>query len=364
MDKYGIDSHKMIYHPERVADWLRAGNNWEKAKEVYPIYIEISPSGACNYRCTFCAVDYVGYKPRFLDTVKLKKTLIDMADKGVKSIMFGGEGEPLLHPNMAELTNFTKNEGIDVSFTTNGVFLTEKFVQKTIKNISWIKVSCNAGTPETHAKIHQTKAEDFETVRNNLKNAVRIKKEQNSECVIGVQMVLVPENASEARVFAEKFKETGVNYVVIKPYSQHLFSETKKYSDVQYKDYSNLKKELSDLNDENFNCVVRLETMKSWDEKDRSYETCNSVPFFWGYIMADGQVCGCSCFLGDKRFFYGNINEKTFPEIWEGEERKKCWEMMTKKFDISGCRQNCRMDKINKYLWALKNNPPNHVNFI
>ena len=42
-DKYRIDSHKLIYHPKRVADWLKFHNQWEEAKKIYPIYFEITP---------------------------------------------------------------------------------------------------------------------------------------------------------------------------------------------------------------------------------------------------------------------------------------------------------------------------------
>lgn len=56
---YDIDSHKLMYHPHTVSQWLDGVN-------VYPIYVEVSPSGACNHRCSFCALDFMGYEKVFL----------------------------------------------------------------------------------------------------------------------------------------------------------------------------------------------------------------------------------------------------------------------------------------------------------
>ncbi len=64
-----------------------------------------------------------------------------------------------------------------------------------------------------------------------------------------------------------------------------------------------------------------------------------------------------------ERFYYGNINDESFETIWNGEKRKKSLEYVNKELDTSRCRVNCRMDKINKYLWNLKH-PVDHVNFI
>ena len=110
-DKYRIDSHKLMYHVPRVNDWM-------DGKTIYPVYMEVSPSGACNHRCTFCALDFMEYQKRFLNASVFKDRLSEMGQLGVKSIMYAGEGEPFLHKQMADIVRHTKTSGIDVAITT------------------------------------------------------------------------------------------------------------------------------------------------------------------------------------------------------------------------------------------------------
>jgi radical SAM protein with 4Fe4S-binding SPASM domain len=102
--------------------------------------------------------------------------------------------------------------------------------------------------------------------------------------------------------------------------------------------------------------------MKKWDDGKRSYRHCLSLPF-WTYIDAGGDVWGCSAYLTDERFRYGNIYKNTFKDIWGNEKRLNSVSWAEKELDTNQCRVNCRMDEINRYLWDLKN-PPAHVNFI
>lgn len=366
MDLYRIDSHKLMYHPDRIAQWQAAGDEWERAKSVYPLYVEIAPAGACNHRCTFCAVDYIGYKTRTIEKNLLIRRVAEMAERGVKSIMYAGEGEPLLHKHIGEIIVQTQKVGIDVAITTNAVALNEKVVQEALGSITWIKASVNAGTRETYSKVHQTKADDFDRVFRNLAKAVEVRDANRYKCTIGVQMVLLPENEGESLALATRAKDIGADYVVIKPYSQHLLSvETmqKGYKDYDYSRLFPMERELTALETDRFRVIFRRRTMEKLREGERYYSVCQATPFFWAYVMASGDVYGCSAYLEDSRFCYGNLNERSFTEVWEGEERRRSFHHVRHELNISECRQNCRMDEVNRYLWDLIH-PPAHVNFI
>ena len=355
MDKFRIDSHKLLFHPARVGAW-------QAGEQVYPLYMEISPSGACNHRCTFCGLDFMGYKAHKLETVMLKERLSEMARLGLKSVMYAGEGEPFLHADMTDIILHTKAVGIDVALTTNGTLMTEEISRKILTSVSWIKVSCNAGNAETYAKVHRTKAEHFDLAMRNLARAAELRGELGSECTLGAQSLLLPENKDSMLELARTARDIGLDYLVVKPYSQHPSSVTEQYKDVSYEDSEALAEELRALATDSFSVIVRLNAMKKWDEKARPYAKCLALPF-WSYIDARGGVWGCSVFLGDERFLYGNINEESFEAIWTGEKRRKALEWFDADFDCSGCRVNCRMDEINRYLWELKHPGP-HVNFI
>ncbi|MBF0446910.1 MAG: radical SAM protein [Magnetococcales bacterium] len=363
-DIFGIDSHKLIYHPQRTTQVLEAAGSWEKSRGVYPLYVEISPIGVCNHRCLFCAVDYIGYNTERLSTSLLKTRLAEMARLGVKSVMFAGEGEPLLHKDMGEILHSARQAGLDSAVTTNATVLPPGFLEKGLPALSWIKISINGGTPEGYRQIHQSKEGDFEKVIENMQAMVLYKRRHNLTTVLGAQALLLPENADQMGELVEICRDlVGLDYLVIKPYSQHLFSETKRYEEIDYQSFLSLGDKLQSMSRPGFSVIFRAKTMEKYQQSDR-YDRCYATPFLWAYIMANGTVSGCSAYLLDQRFEYGNIKELTFQEIWEGEKRHQGWQFIQTGLDIKNCRRNCRMDEINRYLHKITSGSVPHLNFI
>lgn len=350
---YGIDSHKLIYHVERVYSWLK-GNN------IYPIYIEVGPAGGCNQRCIFCGLDYLGHKPSFINTSCWKKFVKEAVKKGVKSVLFSGEGEPLLHKEIDTLISYTYGVGIDVALASNGVLLSAELANRFLKYLTWLRISLDAGTPQIYSKIHRADKKQFSIVLENIKQAVEIKRKKKLKVTIGVQFLLLKENRRDIEKAVIIARELGVDYFSVKPYSKHPLSINEAGTEVNYARLLSLEKKLVKYSTEDFTVVFRKGAMIRKYIK-RPYRRCYGLPF-WAYISSKGDIYPCSTFLGLKKYCLGNICDSSFKDIWEGERRKAVMDKLMK-MDANKCRELCRLDEINRYLWNLKH-PPEHINFI
>ena len=366
MNDWHIDSHKLDMHPARVAQWLEA-DTWEKAKKVYPLYFEVTPNAKCPHRCKFCSVDTIGYKgtPSFIPMVEVSNTatidetliierMAEAARLGVKSVMFAGTGEPLAYRSIEKINTGALDAGLDTAFTTNGVLLEN--LEASLKRTSWVKISLNAGTRDGYAAMHRTKPEDWDKVWKNIRDAVKRK----GNCTLGVQCVVLPDTVYEMDSLIREARAAGVDYVVLKPYSQGTFQTSHEYDGTTYEKWEKYLADLVRFETDTFKVIIRMNAMQE-ESGTHTYQFCKATPVFWVYSMANGDVFTCSDHLTDERFCIGNLYKNTFQEIWEGEGRGDNWEMM-KSFDIKECRLNCRMNVQNKYLDRFST--VQHINFI
>ena len=351
MEDIRIDTHKLIFHPHTVSRWLAIGDN-------FPISLEVGLSSACNHRCVFCALDYTHFKPAYLDKTVLFENLKLLIKNGTRSVVYAGEGEPLLHKHFKEIIIKTKEIGLDIGLSTNGMLFNKDISDSCLQAFTWVRFSLNAGTEELYDKIHNPSKGGFNDVLQNIAYAVAVKKENRLNTTIGVQSLLLNENINEMLALAVKLKEIGADYFTIKPYSQNPNSINKFKDTMDYSNLSWLENQLKALNTDNFKTYFRSHTMSNLNV-ERSYSVCHGIDFFMN-IDASGNAMPCILFLGNDKFYYGNLYEKNIEEIWNN--RHAVTDKL-KDMGIANCREICRLHEINKYLHELKN-PGLHVNFI
>lgn len=356
MDQDRIDSHKLIFHPRRVADW-------QEGKTVYPINLEVCIMGACNHRCVFCCCDYMKYKPDSLSFETLEKLFTELRLLGLKSVLFAGSGEPLLHPRFADIVTMTKKLGIDVAVSTNGVLLTPDILDRCLGDISWIRFSTSAGTEDTYRAIQRGKQGDLQKVLDHITYAAELKKKKNYHTVLNVQIVMIPENVNEIVLLAKKVKMCGADRYIVKSYGENLLMQNDIKKDANQEFFhknGSLYDELMKLNDESFHIVYRQNRIQN-EFSTRSYDACLAADFH-ACICADGSVSPCCHLQGIEKFVLGNINIEPFSTIWQSPRRKAVMELI-RASKLQPCPGACKLDVMNRYLEELIH-PNAHVNFI
>lgn len=355
MKSYNFDGHKLMYHLDRVQEFNFRG-------DCFPLYLEISPVGSCNHRCLFCAYDFIGYPNRKLETDRTLKLLDELAETGLRSILFAGEGEPLLHPDLAPMVKRAKANGIDVGLFTNGQLLTPEKTEQIIPALSFIRFSFNGGSAESYARVHQVKPEAFNTVVTALRHAADFKRKHGLVTAIGAQFVVIPENIESLEEAAALLKDAGADYLAVKPFVQQ--NQQQKYHPEKPLDPQLLDRCLNAAeaySNETFKVMVRKSAFSEYGV--RRYSHCFGTSFI-SVVNSAGDVATCLPYWDNAEFVFGNVYQQSFREIWQGERRSGIKKMLEERLDVKSCPPNCRPNAINEYLFELKFPSVEHINFI
>ncbi len=369
-EKIILDSHKLIWHTERVNAWLRG-------ERIAPITIDCALTRRCNYRCTYCYGQLQANDEKKMTLEVIQRFLKDASEIGVKAVSFVSDGESSCSPHLYDSIIYGKKQGLDMALGTNGSLLKKEGLKEAIECLTYLRFNISAGEKERYKEIHGCSDLDYDKTIENIKECVKIKKENNLDVTIGLQMVLMSEFKDQIIPLTKLGKELGVDYLVIKHCSDDeegsLGIDYDKYFD---KDLIEKIKEAESYSDENY--LVKAKWSKILSGGKRNYSRCFGPPFIL-QMSGSGLVAPCGMFFNDKyeKYHIGNIAEKSFKEIWESD---RYWEVMdliaSEDFDAKTmCGTLCLQHKVNEYLWDLKDKgvtnidvpegeAPMHLNFI
>ena len=364
-----LDGTKLSWHLDRV-------QKWQKGERIAPITIDMALTRACNYSCGFCYAMFQENDRKIINKKVIFDFLEDCAEIGVKGISFVSDGESTISPVFADACKYGHELGLSMAVGTNAFVLTKNRLEDVMPYLTYLRVNFSAGEKKRYAEIMGVKESSYDRVCQNIKDMVEIKKRDNLKVTIGMQMVLMPEDADQIIPLAKLGKELRPDYAIIK----HCSDNEDGGLGVSYDEYEKLYpllKEAESYSDETYKCVIKWSKIKDQGNNKRSYQRCYGAPFMI-QLSGSGLVAPCGGLFNEKykKFHIGNICEKRFKDIWKSD---KYWEVMnylsSPNFNAQKmCASLCLQHKVNEALDDFvkgkgdmkqpDSNPPEHINFI
>lgn len=362
MKQNPYSANKLIYHPEKL---LQIRNN----EQPLPVHVLIVISDLCNQDCHFCAYRMSGYinnevfsiiQPdgqvnrnpnRMIPYEKLQEILHDCKRMGVRAIQLSGGGEPTVHPQFGQYVSDILDADIDLGLVTNGLMLKEKDMDNLARSC-WVRVSIDAGTPETYSKTRNVSKDHYKRVRENItKLAARDRK-----ATLGIGFVVTKENYRELEDACRQYKEWGADYTRVGGFFQNEGSAY--YSEI-IDELTETCKRLEKLNDDGYTVYNNFQDrIDDLEQGSPDYGYCG-IMNLTTYIGADLNVYTCCNNSYSKKGTIGSLKDQGFYDLWTGEEKRK----MFAEFDPRSC-EKCMYNNKNKSILSLVNMPSGHNNFI
>jgi GTP 3',8-cyclase len=342
VDIHPFNAFKLLRHGDRV-------EAMQRGERVAPVTAEIDLSNSCPHDCPFCSFgtsESQGYRQKNwvqMDTPRGLTLLEELATAGVKSVTFTGGGEPLVHRHVSQFFEKTSALGLKWGVVTNGFMLKGSAREWIAKDATFVRVSLDAGTSETHQYSHGTKTPQFEQILDNMLATRELAGER--PLAIGAGFCVMEQNWREIVQATGLVKSHGGSYIEIRPtfptdwrgdgWGSALSNDSVDAAKVEI-DYARHK-----YQDDTFRVVGMVERFDKLQDATKGYDKCQIGPLMT-VIGADLRGWHCCVQRGMDGFSYGSFKDQTFNAVWLSDKHKA----LIENIDVSRCPR-CRYDRFN-----------------
>ena len=342
--------------------------------QLTKVYIE--PTSDCNLDCKTCVRHSWEEEMGFMQLEDYKKLVGDLKKfKGLEKISFWGIGEPLYHPELAEMIELASELEVKTQIITNGLLLDQKKAESLLEaGLDSLVVSVDGTSPETMADIRS--GADLKTVIKNVQNFRNLRDKNQKNCEIGIEYVIMKSNVDELKDLRKLAFKMGASFIFLTnllPYTEDMsdeilysFSISRSQPKIRTEHRPEIYLPPTDLRED----IIR--DLAAVGGKSSSIST-TQVPFnpHRGYckfveegsiaVNWQGEISPCIALMHSydlyirerkkhiNKYSLGKISEKSLAEIWNSSEFKN-FRKKVKDFPFSDCTQcsGCEMSKKNE----------------
>jgi len=346
---------RIFKHPEKLENLING-------EITAPIMARIKPTNVCDQFCFYCSTPvkatYVKDAEdefKFKDSIPwdiLERTINELADIGVKSIILSGGGEPLVYPKIQDAIKLIYKNNMDLAIITNGWKLNGDKA-KLLAKAKWVRISLGSSDAKRYCEMRGIPKDSFNTICNNIKEFNKIR-----EGKLGINYVVHKKNYDMIYDTAILFKHLGIDNIKYAPII-HKDDPIGYHKDIRKK--INIKKVDDELSDSNFKVIDKYEnSLQSSMNFYREYDKCPIMQIVTS-IAANCKVYFCH----DKAYMRGNslgdLKKNTFKEIWFSDKTKGIFDSFKAK---ETCKHHCVWDIRNKMILEYINTRKEEENFI
>ena len=265
-----------------------------------PISYSIEPTNHCNLKCPECPSG-LGTLTRPLGLLKFEnfKKIIDEIYPSGFYVQLFFQGEPFINKELSAMISYAQSKNVYISISTNGHFINEKNVDEILKHAPDKLIFSIDGLDEESYQNYRVGG-TFKQADEGLRLLVRRKKEiRQKSPFIEFQFILMKQNEHQYQDVLKYGKDVGVDKVVFKTMQVSSKENAEMFlpKNEKYRRYN--------FDEEDLKIKSKLE---------------NHCFALWrtSVITWDGKIVPC-CFDKDAKHEIGNLNGKTFKEIWQSD---------------------------------------------
>lgn len=349
-----VSGSPLLLDHSKIGWWKERVQAWERGEQIAPITIDAAWTRKCQAACSFCYAQAQASEGGEITREIAFQFLEDAAEIGVKGVSLISDGESSMVDYYADSIVHGAKLGLKMGVGSNGILFTKDVLEKILPHLSYLRVNFSAGEKKRYAEIMGLKQPMFDRVKQNIADAVAIKKRDGLKVSINMNLVCMPQDADQLLPFSRLVKELGPDYGIIK----HTATDPDGFIKVDYKDYENLFelfKECEALSDETTRIAVKWSRIQ--DEGKRAYTKCFGTPFIL-QMSGNGLIAPCGPLFQEKyrAFHIGNITKTRFRDLYRS---PRYWEVITylgsDDFNPQDrCAVNCLQHNTNDWLFKYK----------
>ncbi len=206
----------------------KAGKPMPDMPDIAPLSINLDLTTACNYACDHCIDwDILNSKVRHEDQ-ELRDSVQRMAERGLRSVILIGGGEPTLYPGFPGFVEFCKKLGLSVAVVSNGsrgdrLLAAAPF----FTDGDWIRLSLDSGSNEIFRRMHNPSSKTLSL--DEICSWMPKIKAANPKVQLGFSFVItwkggsrgevkIVENIHEMAMAARRASDSMFDYISFKPF--------------------------------------------------------------------------------------------------------------------------------------------------